>query len=144
MLRAVDLSCWRAMPDSAAQLSFVFVLYRNYLDFDAFLSRQNVIPDNVNLVIVDNTEHDALDRTFLKKWRDAYNVIDLVAEPENLGYLGAAEFATSKLRCVRESEFVAVCNTDLDFRVDEYASIVREKWMCTSDVGVLAPRLVSE
>ncbi|UWS81774.1 hypothetical protein N1037_21385 (plasmid) [Phaeobacter sp. G2] len=129
-------------PSDTTSLAIIFVLYNAYGAMRNFLTAQAAgAPEGLHLVIVDNTPHADIDHDALEEFSRHPGVTLLIAEPENLGYAGAAHFAMQKLPALAESDYVAISNTDLLYDAAELLAGLNRLRGGHEGVGAIAPRL---
>lgn len=130
-----------SMPEPQKTLAIILVLYHAYDDTEAFLAAQKPADEGLLYVVVDNTPHERIDHDALARIAKHSGARVLVAEPENLGYAGAAHFALQQMPELADFDYVALSNTDLIYD----AADIREKLSKNSadhgGVGAIAPRL---
>lgn len=123
-------------------LAIIFVLYNAYDDMRDFLSAQlETLPAGLKLIIVDNTPHAKINHASLGEFALHPNVQTLIAEPENLGYAGAAHFAMQALPELFDYDYVAISNTDLLYNAAELNTVLHDLKGEHLGVGAIAPRL---
>jgi GT2 family glycosyltransferase len=125
----------------SCKLAVILVLYRTYNDVEDFLQRQSV-NRNVFYIVVDNTPHNEIDVEASERIGNFRNVSLLIANPENLGYAGAAHFAMQQCPELRTFDFVAISNTDLSYDASSVLAVLQRDRADLSNVGAIAPRLV--
>ncbi|GAA1758156.1 hypothetical protein GCM10009795_000650 [Nocardioides hankookensis] len=128
------------LSNQSIDLAIILVNYGSYASLDRLLGEQTV-PPNVSIVVVDNTPHEETQLEYVERWRGKARVDVLIASPENVGYMGGARYAVSRLPWLQDARNVAVANTDLMFDMSEYAEFFRT-YRPSERVGVIAPRLV--
>ena len=72
------------------RVAMIFVVFGHYSDLDAMLSKR-AIPDELEIVVVDNTDTELARPDIRERWRDQYGI--RVLSPGNVGYAGAASHA---------------------------------------------------
>lgn len=131
------------MSDPSIRLAVIFVLYRTYAEFEKFLASQSGCLDELFVIVVDNTPHAQCDRARLIRWQESYGISTVVAHPENLGYFGAAHYATRVFPELYNYDFVAISNTDVRFQLTDTIETLRRCAAGYRNVGAIAPRLTN-
>ncbi|WP_460273029.1 glycosyltransferase family protein [Celeribacter sp. ULVN23_4] len=129
-------------PPTPPSFAIIFVLYHAYDAMKAFLATQSAEgPEGLRFIIVDNTPHAQTDHAALAAFETHPNVTTLIAEPENLGYAGAAHFAMRSLLGLKDCDYIAISNTDLHYDAAELLAVLSALRTEHDGVGAIAPRL---
>ncbi len=124
------------MGNNISQKSLDIIII-NYNNFEAtkncIHSIQNTHSKNVNILVVDNNSSDCS----VKMLKDTFPDIEIIQNPENLGYA----FAVNRGFSYSNSEIVIISNNDVIYQPESIKNLV-EPFNLINNIGVLGPQQI--
>ena len=121
--------------------TFVILHYKNYMDTIECIESIIKMPQQVNVVVVDNaSKNDSIDKIY-----DKYKVMEnvhIIKNEKNLGFADGNNIGYKYAREKLKSKFILVCNNDLIFDQKDYLTELSDIYESTN-AHIIGPDIES-